>query len=89
MSRWSEDYKQGEKDYRHSGRPDYDRDKFASYDSPDRDYFDGFNDAKRREDERREDERREEARQEREAHEQYLEEQQAQQQYEDEQRTEP
>ena len=83
MSRWSEDYKQGERDFERRGRPEMERDKWASYDTPDRDYFDGYKDAERKDEERREELRQEEAREERMEHERHLQRQYEQQQQEE------
>jgi len=79
MSRrgYNSDYSQGERDYEQRRHPDYERDRYgAGYGTPDRDYFDGYDHA-RREEERRQEEREEEERAERRAHDRRMEEQAA------------
>ena len=75
---YSDDYKEGQKDYERRGRPDYVRDRHFGSEA-DEAYFKGFDEAKR-EEERREEERREE--------EQYQEEQERQREYERQQQEE-
>ena len=66
--RYSDDYKQGERDFERNGRPDYSKDKYQ-----DENYFGGFEKAKeesdRRDEERREEERYQEEQEERRQHE--------------------
>lgn len=96
MSRygWNSDYSQGERDYERRERPDYERDRYASWGSPDHDYMDGFRHAEReaedkreqeamerRAEERREEERAEWLRQERWNQERAWEEQQESERY--------
>lgn len=66
MSRYGydSDFSQGERDFERRGHRDYERDRYASWGTPDADYNDGFRSAERRAEERAE-ERREEERQER------------------------
>ena len=85
MSRWSEDYKQGENDYERGHGKDRERDRWSSEES-DRDYFSGYRNAEIREEERREELRQEELAEERRQHERHLEQQaEEQQQYEQQQ----
>lgn len=79
--RWSDDYKQGERDYDRHGHPDYGRSEYAQRDD---NYFGGYEHSKEK-DERRREERREEEKQEEEYEQRRIKERRRQEESEQEQ----